>query len=275
MTAVDQPDGGSPPPPRAEPATSKRGLGGVLVAIGALLLKFAKFLLLPLKLLKFAKFGTTMLSMAVTIWIYATMFGLRFAIGMVVLIFIHEMGHAGAMKLVGLRAGAPVFIPFLGAAIAMKDQPRDVLTEAKIAIAGPLVGACAAAVCLIPWTLTGHPLWLVLANVGFFLNLFNLLPVSPLDGGRTVGAISRKLWYVGFALLAAGIFVLHNYFLLIVVLMALPQLRQNKARPPGYFEVPASARAFIAFLYFGLAVGLGIAMMLASERLALIRAALR
>jgi Zn-dependent protease len=264
MTATDLPQ------VEQKRGPSKGGIGGALVAIGALLLKFAKFLLLPLKLLKFAKFGTTMLSMAVTIGIYASMFGLRFAVGIVVLIFIHEMGHAGAMKIEGLRAGAPVFIPFLGAAIAMKDQPRDVLTEAKIAIAGPLVGACAAAACLIPWSITGHPLWLVLANMGFFLNLFNLLPVSPLDGGRTVGAISRKLWYVGFALLVAGIVVFHNYFLLIVVLMALPQLRQNKTRPPGYFDVPADARAFIAFLYFGLAVALGIAMMLASERLAVI-----
>ena len=254
---------------------SKGGIGGAIIAIGALLLKFAKFLLIPLKFLKFAKFGTTMLSMAFTIWIYASMFGIQFAVGIVLLIFVHEMGHAGAMKLEGLRAGAPVFIPFLGAAIAMKDQPRDVLTEAKIAIAGPLVGACAAAVCLIPWQVTGHPVWLALANIGFFINLFNLLPVSPLDGGRTVGAISRKLWYVGFALLVAGILIFHNYFLLIVVLMALPQLRQNKSRPPGYFDVPADARAFIAFLYFGLAVALGIATMLASERLEVMRHALR
>jgi len=249
---------------------SRGGIGGVLVAVGALLLKFAKFLLIPLKLLKFAKFGTTFVSMAITIAIYASIWKWQFAVGVVALIFIHEMGHAGAMKIEGLRAGAPLFIPFLGAAIAMKDQPRDVLTEAKVAIAGPLVGACAAAVCLIPWHMTGNAAWLGLAQVGFFLNLFNLLPVSPLDGGRTVGAISRKLWYVGFALLVAGILVFHSLFLILVVLMALPQLRQNKARPPGYFDVPAEARAFIAFLYFGLAVALGIAMMLASERLAMI-----
>jgi len=258
--------------PRAQhKKPSRGGIGGALLALGALLLKFFKLLLIPLKLLKFAKFGTTIATMALTTWLYAGLFGLRFAAGFVLLIFLHEMGHAAAMKLCGLRAGAPVFIPFFGAFIALKDQPRDVLTEAKIAIAGPLVGAAAAAACLIPWRATGHPLWLVLANMGFFLNLFNLIPFGPLDGGRTVGAISRGFWIVGLVMVVGAILVFHNWFLLIIVLLAVPYLRGQRERPPGYYDIPAAARAAVGLLYFGLAAALGVAMMLSGEQIALIR----
>src|SRR5262249_15611481 len=134
MSTIPEPK----PPDGSKPKRGKIGSG--IAVLGLLLLKLLKFVLLPLKLLTFSKFAVTFISMAVTTWFYAQMAGASFAIGLVGLIFIHEMGHAAAIRLCGLRAGAPVFIPFFGAVIALRDQPHDVLTEAKIAIAGPLLG---------------------------------------------------------------------------------------------------------------------------------------
>jgi Zn-dependent protease len=273
VTASELPEQPPSRPPQAPKQRSR--LRNLLFAIGIIVVKVLKYLLLPFKLLKGAKFVTTFLTMGLTMAVYASRFGWQFAVGLVMLIFIHEMGHAAAVRMSGLRAGAPVFIPFIGAFITLRDQPHDVLTEAKIAIAGPLVGAAAAAACLMPYRATGHPLWLVLANTGFMLNLFNLIPFGPLDGGRTAQALSRRLWIVGVVLLGAAIVIFRNWFLLIIVLLAIPYMQNKAAMSPQeriiYYDIPARARAAVAALYFGLAAALGVAMMLVGREMELIR----
>jgi len=174
-------------------------IGVVLVIIAKFFAKL-KFLVLPV--LKFfpliLKTGGTML---LSIWVYAMYWGIWFAVGFVLLIFVHECGHLLAAKRIGLKVGAPVFIPFMGAMIALKEAPKNAWIEAQVGIGGPLFGALAAGVCYLIYLATGNPLFRALAYVGFFLNLFNLAPVGFLDGGRIVTALSPWLWIVGFAVL--------------------------------------------------------------------------
>ena len=184
------------PPPR-------RGVGSWLaVALGALLVK-AKALLVLLKGLKLAKLAITMGSMFVMIWFEAVRYGWAFGVGFVVLLLVHELGHGFAIKRHGLAAGYPVFIPFFGAMISLKGQIRSPIVEAEIALAGPIAGTGASVVCVALYFATHGRLWLALANTGFFLNLFNMTPIPPLDGGRAARVFSRQAWIVGLVILAA------------------------------------------------------------------------
>ncbi|MCZ8516396.1 site-2 protease family protein [Paenibacillus filicis] len=150
-----------------------------------------------LSLLKFGKFGGVILSMAISIGTYAIIYPWGFAVGVVLLLLVHELGHVLAAKRKGLPVTAPVFIPFLGALITMKRNPRDAVTEAYMAYGGPLLGSIGAGVVLIAAYYTDHPLLYSLAYAGCFLNLINLLPIHPLDGGRIATAVTRWLWLVG------------------------------------------------------------------------------
>jgi Zn-dependent protease len=197
---------------------SRWGWFGVLLAgIGSKLKA-----LLPL--LKLGKFGGTIITMLLSIGGYALMFPIHFAVGLVLLIFVHEMGHVWAARIKGIPVSAPSFIPFLGAVITMKRQPSDAATEAFIALGGPLLGTVGALICLGVAFLFRQEVWLALALTGFFLNLFNLLPIHPLDGGRIVVAISRWLWVVGLVLGLVGVFYLQSFLLLIIYLMFLLEL---------------------------------------------------
>jgi Zn-dependent protease len=262
----------SPPSPRSTTTTKKAGLWGALLVFAALLFKFKgpllivlsklKFLLGGLKFLQLGKVLTTGGTMVVTIWVYGMLFGLPFAIGFVLLIFVHEMGHAAAMKLHGLDFGAPVFIPFVGAMIAMKKMPPNVRIEAEVAIAGPIAGGLASAACWGIGVATESPLFVALAYSGFFLNLFNLLPVSPLDGGRVAGAISKWIWVAG---LAGGVLLairLANPLLWLILILgafrAVQVFRGKGGEQPGYFEIRPAERLAIGVGYFVLAALLGI-----------------
>src|SRR6266705_4237705 len=172
------------------------GLGGIGAAIGALLLKF------PL-LSVFLKFGWAGISAIVSIVVYSYIFGWQFAVGLVALLFIHEMGHALVMKLKGIPVGGLIFVPMLGAAVTMRQMPKNARDEAEVGIAGPVAGALAAAACLALAQVYPHTIWAPLAYFGFFINLFNLVPVVPFDGGRVLGAIDRRLWILGFLGLVA------------------------------------------------------------------------
>lgn len=156
---------------------------GWIGGLGALIVSGLKYI--P-ALLKMGKFGGTFISMAVTVGAYALLYPWSFAIGLVLMIFIHEMGHIWAAKRKGLPVSAPAFIPFLGALIMLKRQPQDAVTEAYVAFGGPLIGTAGA---FMTWLLagwTGYEVLYPIAFIGFFLNLFNLLPMHPLDGGRIV-----------------------------------------------------------------------------------------
>ena len=173
-----------------------------------LLLKFGAKLKGLLFLLPKLKLFTTSATMLVSIGAYALIWGWQFGVGFVLLLLVHEMGHVIQLRREGIPASAPMFIPFLGALVAMKELPKDAAAEARVGLAGPVLGSLGALVPLALYGVTGDELFKALAFVGFFLNLFNLLPVLPLDGGRAMAALSPALWLVGFALLVAAAFVL-------------------------------------------------------------------
>lgn len=150
-----------------------------------------------LALLKFGKFGGAFISMLVSIWAYALIYPWQFAFGFVALLFVHELGHVLAAKRKGMPVSAPLFIPFLGALITMKRHPRDAVTEAYVAFGGPLLGTAGALAVFAAAYVTNSQLLYSIAYVGFFLNLINLLPIHPLDGGRIATAVTRWLWLVG------------------------------------------------------------------------------
>lgn len=147
----------------------------LLAPVGVGLVVFFKFLAKFKFLLPVLKTGGTML---LSIGAYAIAWGWRFAVGFVLLIFVHECGHLIAAKRLGLKVGAPMFIPFMGAIIALKEAPHNAWVEAEIGIGGPLLGAFGAAVCEMIYLATGNPLFRALAYTGFFLNLFNLDPLA-------------------------------------------------------------------------------------------------
>ncbi len=247
------PDGSTAPSPWKKRLAAMGSVGLVLVfVLGKLKL------LVPL--LKVAKLST-LVSMVVAVWAYALLWGLPFAVGFVLLIFVHEMGHALVMQRLGIRAGAPVFIPFVGAVIAMKSQPKDAWVEALVGIGGPVLGSVGAAVCLLVAWGTGEPFWYGLAYTGFLINLFNLLPVSPLDGGRIVGVISRWLWAVGYAVGIGVLLVTRSPILFLILLLGLFTLASTLRGPrKDYYDAPASRRIAMGIAYFGLIVLLALGM---------------
>ena len=220
----------------------------------------AKWLLATLKL---TNLFTTGASMLVSIGLYAVAYGFYFALGFVALIFVHEMGHVVMLRKNGIKATAPLFIPFFGAFVAMKEMPKNARVEAEVALGGPLLGTLGAVVAFGMYLITGHGLFAALAYVGFLINLFNLIPMTPLDGGRIVGAISRYLWLVG-ALLLLGVFLAtRDPFFLIILLFAGGQLVsawRHPASTESYYRVPFATRIGVSVVYFGLVAFLGVSM---------------
>jgi Zn-dependent protease len=250
-----------PPPP--QPPTSfgdklKKYLGpfgGLLVLLFNFLGKLKLIILPAIKFLPvILKTGGTMIF---SVWAYALIWGWKFAAGFVVLIFVHECGHLVFARRLGLKVGAPVFIPFMGAFIALKDAPRNAWIEAWVGIGGPLFGALGAAASLGVFMVTGNPLYSALAYTGCFLNLFNLAPVGFLDGGRIVTAISPWLWVIGMAVLVAQLFIHMNFLLVMILIMSVPRVyslfRHKTDEEIRYFEVTSTQRLTMAILYFGLA----------------------
>jgi Zn-dependent protease len=254
-----------------EKGKRKKGLAGIGTGLAAFV---AAILKLPW-LLALLKFGWLGLSAFISIVLYSLVFGWYFAVGLVILLFIHEMGHALVMKLKRIPIGGIVFVPFLGAAVTMRQMPRNALDEAEVGIAGPIAGAIASGVCL--WIAQLHPdptnIWAPLAYFGFFLNLFNLIPIVPFDGGRVLAAIDRRIWLIGFlGLLAFQIWEwLHGDFsawLLIYIAVAATQLgsRGFSLRPSesnSYYDVPVGSRISLSLLYFGLVAVLVLGMSMA------------
>ena len=224
-----------------------------LAVVGVLLAKFKGLVLLALKV----KFLGTALTMVLSVGAYALLFPVWFAVGFVVLIWVHEMGHVVQLRREGIPASAPMFIPFLGAFVAMKQMPKNALAEARVGLAGPVLGSIGALGAWGIYELTQEPLFLGLAYVGFFLNLFNLLPMLPLDGGRAVGALSPAFWFVGIVGLVALVIVSPNPILILIALLGGLELwRRWRARntPEGrtYYKVEPRDRLLVGLAYFGL-----------------------
>ncbi|HEX8647631.1 MAG TPA: site-2 protease family protein [Thermoleophilaceae bacterium] len=254
-----------PPPPREPERPWFKRAGGAVLAAGLLIVKFGAKLKGLLLLLPKLKLFTTSASMLVSVGAYSLIWGWKFALGFVLLLLVHEYGHVLQLRREGIPASAPLFIPFLGAVVGMKRLPDDAAAEARVGLAGPVLGAAG---CLVPlgiWLAGGDEFWQALAFTGFFLNLFNLLPVLPLDGGRAMAALSPKVWIAGFLILIATAVVFPNPIVLIIVLFGgLETWRRWKGRKSPesqrYYRVKPAHRLIIALVYIGLAAALAAGM---------------
>jgi Zn-dependent protease len=254
----------APAPKRDERPWWRRGLS-LLVVVGLLALKFGKPALL---LLPKAKVLTTSATMLVSIAAYSLIWGWKFALGFVLLLFVHEMGHVIQLRREGIEASAPMFIPFLGAAVMAKSLGDDATAEARVGLAGPILGTLGC-LALLPLALSGDAFWSALVFTGLFLNLFNLLPVVPLDGGRAMAALSPWMWFVGLFVMVVLTFAIPNPILILILLLAVYETyRRWKARKAGgeavqaYYRVKPAHRLAILAVYLGLiivcAAGMGL-----------------
>src|SRR2546426_12165970 len=226
-----------------------RRLWAPIAAIGAFLAKFG------VVLLKFKFLFSMFVSAAVYVWIGGWWFG----IGLVLLLFVHEMGHVVEAKRQGLPVSAPLFVPFMGALITLKQMPHNAWREAKLAIAGPLLGSAGALALYIAGVAFDSRALKALAFLGFFINLFNLLPVVPLDGGRITAALHPALWIVGFLALVGLVFYRPNPILIIILIFGGSELwrrwqMRNHPEMQQYYPGEPHQPLNLGVLYFGPAV---------------------
>lgn len=202
--------------------------------------------------------------MLLSVVAYAFIFGWPYAVGFIGLLLVHELGHYLAARQRGLEVGLPTFVPFVGAWIEMKEQPRDAETEAWIGLAGPVLGTIAALACYFVSRDSGSKLLLALAYAGLFINLFNLIPLSPLDGGRVTAVLSPRIWLVGAPVLVAVFLWRPSPLLVFLAVLAAPQLAKAwkyDAKAPEnqvYYGVSAETRLTYAMAYIGLVVFLAV-----------------
>jgi Zn-dependent protease len=249
------------PPPRR--SVFKRFATPIFFGVLAVL-KWGKALLL---LLPKAKLLTTSASMLVSVGAYALIWGWKFAVGFVALLFLHELGHYIQLRREGVKPSGMVFIPFLGAAVGTRSLGGSALAEARVGLAGPILGTMGAAACIPLASATGSDFWNALAFTGFFLNLFNLLPVVPLDGGRAMAALTPWMWFVGLFGVLVLAFTFPNPIILLIALFAAfdtwhrwRALRRGDESARTYYRVTPRQRALVAAVYLGLIVLLVLGM---------------
>jgi Zn-dependent protease len=243
----------SPAPPRR----ANRGLLGGLAAAAAAAFAYGKYALLILFKIPFA---TTLVSLLVSFGAYAVVYGPWFAVSLVAMILVHEMGHVVEIRRQGMQATAPIFIPFLGAAIFQRSHPTSALKQAQIGIAGPIAGTLGATAALALYAATQNEVLLLAAWLGFFLNLFNLVPVWQLDGSWVLAPVSKWFQAAGYAAVAA-LAILHvvSIFLIVIALLGVPTLIQRfrNADNPYYTSVPTGARWALGAAWLALVLYLG------------------
>jgi Zn-dependent protease len=247
--------------PRGRLRELGRKLWAPIAAVGLLIFKFKALVLALFKFKLFVTSGSMLVSIAAYSWIW----GWRFAVGFVVLLLVHELGHVLELRRQGIPASAPLFIPFLGAVVGLKKLPPDVWREAQVALAGPILGSLGALAFWIAGEATGSELLVALAFTGFFLNLFNLLPVTPLDGGRAVAALHPALWAVGLVLLLGLTIASPNPILILVLIVGGIEVWnrwRDRSKPGvvGYYAIQPWQRAVVAVTYIGLVALLAVAM---------------
>jgi len=214
--------------------------------------------------LKFGKLLATGGTMLLSVAVYAFIFGWRYAAGFVLLLLVHELGHYVAARQRGLDVGAPVFIPFVGAWIQLKDMPHDADTEAYVGLGGPLAGTVASLACYFAARSSGSDLLLALSYAGFFINLFNLIPLSPFDGGRITAVLSPRIWLVGVPVLVALFFWRPSPILILVAVLAFPNvIRAFKYDPSlpenqAYYGTTLESKLTYTCAYLGLVCVLAI-----------------
>ena len=238
-------------------------LGAIVAAAVALIAKLKAVLLFLPKI----KILVTAASALVSVGAYSLLWGWQFAAGFVVLLFVHEMGHVIALRREGVKASAPMIVPFLGAVIMARTLGDDALAEARVGLAGPILGTIGSAAVAIVGLVTHTGLLEALGYIGFFLNLFNLLPVVPLDGGRAMAAMAPWMWFLGFGAMVVLDFVSPNPVLLIITLVAGFELyrRWERRRNPtaaqsAYYTVSPRNRMIVGAVYVGLIILLAVGM---------------
>jgi Zn-dependent protease len=244
----------SHPDTRPHKTGNRRSAWAALAGAVLVVLAKAKVLLIGLKSLSLGKLFLTVGSMFAMMAFEATRSGWQFACGFVLLILVHELGHGVAIKRAGLHAGYPVFIPFFGAMIALKGQPRSEVVEAEIALAGPEAGAAASVVAAAMFLHSHDRFWLALAYTGFFLNLFNMTPFGFLDGGRVAKVLSKRAWIIGLVIFVALFLFTQSPQLILIGVLALPQLLRRQTGPSTQIPATPAERRRIVFAYFGLCV---------------------
>lgn len=259
----------------AQPGTTRGRRNGVAAGFLAFLgLILSKLSYIGLFALKFKGLLVTLISTGVTALIYTQIFGLAFGVGIVLLILIHESGHVVVARIMGLPVTLPVMIPFLGAFVSMKQQPRTVAQESIMAIGGPVLGSIAAGLCYAgylstPDSSTGQ-LLRALAYFGFLINLFNLIPLTPLDGGRVTSLLSK--WFnVAGLVIAAGLLLFETqtgtnvspvlFLVLIFGAFSTWQRFRSTQLNPAYYAVDAQTKVIVGLLYLALLLALGLGML--------------
>jgi len=238
-------------------------IGGRLVRRGVL------FLMGLAAMVKVGPTATMAASMLVSLFIYALAFGFQFAAGFVILLFVHELGHLAASRVVGLPTSTPVFLPFIGAVISLKQPPRNAKMEANVAIGGPAVGALSALICLAFYFWTDSVLMLVLTYTACLLNLFNLIPCDPLDGGRIASAISPHMWWLGSIVIGGLFFYTHNIIILLIFIVSLFRLWRgdNWDGDGTYYKMTLRQRLTVLWWYLGLLAVLGLTTLYSADLL--------
>jgi len=223
-----------------------------------------KLLLLLFSGLKFGKLLASGGTMLLSLLVYAAIYGWRYAAGFIALLFVHEMGHYIAARHKGLPVGLPTFIPFVGAWIELKQMPHDAQTEAFVGLGGPLLGTVGATLCYLlarNWDVD----WLLAVSyAGFFLNLFNLIPLSPFDGGRITAVLSPRIWLLGVPVLVALFFWRPSPILILFAILAYPQVmkalrfRKDSIEAQTYYAVPTAVKWEYGTYYLVLAAFLAL-----------------
>jgi len=226
----------------------QRGVGGAITVVVLLLSKF-KFLILGLTK------ASTFISMFAFFGVYWSVYGWPLALGLVLSIYIHEMGHVAMLRRLGIDAGAPMFIPGFGAVVMLKQHVRDPLTDAKIGLAGPVWGLGAAIGALALYGATDAKIWLAIAQLTGFMNLFNLIPIWQLDGSRGLHALARSERWILVAAIAVALLLTEQRLLLIVGAVAVWRAMQQE-QGPGDARVLATFATLVVALSL-LARGVG------------------
>lgn len=239
--------------PAARPTAKRRS--GLLVGLGALGLLLVKFKWVLIFLLGKGKLlllglmqAKTFFSMGLALLVYITAWGWKFALGLVASIYVHEMGHVARLRHYGIPATAPMFIPGVGAFVRLRQPPRSPAEDASVGLAGPLWGLAAALVCLLVGTWAAWPSWTAMAAVGAWINIFNLLPIWQLDGGRAWNALSRaqRGWATA-VLWILALWVGEGLFFILAVVASLRALGG---------KAPAQGDRSATWTYLGIAVAL-------------------
>jgi len=246
-------------------------LSGTALAITVVLLKLKALVFIAFDYIRsyavnpFEGFGAGQFaiaggSMALSIAAYAVFlreYPFALILGFVLIILIHEIGHAVVIRAKGLRAGVMVFIPFIGGAVTLKDQPHSAYDDAQIGLAGPIFGTAASLVVLQLYKWLHQPLYLAIAAAGFGLNLINLIPIGMLDGGRISGAVTKWMWVAGGGFLIYKVVRQPNPLMLLILLLAAFQVYASIVREKNhkaFYDVTLGQRAGIAAAYFILVV---------------------